>query len=222
MVPARSHKFGSEDAKRFYDRIGAWQDTQFYERSALKHLVAHSDFGHASSVFELGCGTGRLAECLFKNHLADDATYVGMDISTTMIGIATRRLANWSARAAVRQADGTSKLPYPDCSFDRFVTTYVLDLLSEPAIEHVLNEAHRLLRPNGTLCVVTSTEGVTAISRVVTAIWKGVYALDPRLIGGCRPLRLSILLDAAAWKMQHTQVVCSWGICSEVVIASPV
>ena len=222
MVPVRSarHKFGSEDAKRFYDRIGAWQDTQIYERSALEHLMAHSDFGHASSVFELGCGTGRLAECLFKKHLADDATYVGIDISTTMIGIASRRLALWSARAAVRQADGTTKLPYPDCSFDRFVTTYVLDLLPEPAIDHVLNEARRLLRPNGKLCVVTSTEGVTAVSRVVTAIWKSIYALNPRLVGGCRPLRISTFLDRAAWKMEHVYVVCSWGICSELMIAS--
>ncbi len=74
MVPVRSarHKFGSEDAKRFYDRIGAWQDAQIYERSALEHLVAHSDFEHASSVFELGCGTGRLAECLFKKHFAGE------------------------------------------------------------------------------------------------------------------------------------------------------
>jgi ubiquinone/menaquinone biosynthesis C-methylase UbiE len=221
--PARSvrHKFGPEDAKRFYDRIGAWQDAQFYERSALEYLMAHSDFEHASSVFELGCGTGRLAECLFKKHLADDATYVGIDISTTMIGIASRRLAHWSARATVRQADGTTKLPYPDCSFDRFVTTYVLDLLPEPAIDFVLNEARRLLRPNGKLCVITSTEGVTAVSRVVTSIWKRIYALNPRLVGGCRPLRISTLLDGAAWKMEHTQVICSWGICSEVVIASP-
>lgn len=223
MTPVRGtrHKFGPEDAKRFYDRVGAWQDTQFYERSAVEHLLAHSDFEHASSVFELGCGTGRLAEILFKKHLADDATYTGIDISTTMVGIASERLAQWSARASVRQADGTADLPYADGAFDRFVTAYVLDLLPEPAIDHVLTEAHRLLRPNGKLCVITSTEGVTAISRAVAGIWKCVYALNPRLVGGCRPLRVSTRLDETAWKMEHTQVVCSWGICSEIVIASP-
>lgn len=218
---AARYSFGPEDAKRFYDRMGAWQDTQVYERKAVEHLVAHSDFEHASSVFELGCGTGKLAERLFRNHLPDDATYVGIDISTTMIGIATRRLAHWGARATVRQADGTTKLPYPDGSFDRFVSTYVLDLLPEPAIDHVLNEAHRLLLPNGRLCVVTSTEGITAVSRVVSAIWKRAYAWNPRMVGGCRPLRASTLLDGAAWKIEHAQVVSSCGICSEVVIASP-
>lgn len=216
------HEFGPEDAKHFYDRLGEWQDAQFYERTALKHLVAHSDFEHASSVFEWGCGTGRLAECLFQKHLPNSAAYVGIDISTTMVGIATRRLASWSGRVTVQQADGTAKLPYPDSAFDRFVATYVLDLLPEPAIHRVLAEAHRLLRPNGKLCVVSSTEGVTPISRVVTAIWKRICELNPRVVGGCRPLRLSTLLDRATWKIEHAHIVCSVGICSEIVMAFPV
>jgi ubiquinone/menaquinone biosynthesis C-methylase UbiE len=114
------------------------------KRAALKHLLAHSDFENASAVFELGCWTGRLAECLFKEYLADNANYVGIDISTTIIRIATRRLRNWRGRATVRQADGTAKLPYGDGAFDRFVATYVLDLLPQPVINHVLSEARRL------------------------------------------------------------------------------
>jgi len=214
--------FGPEDTKRFYDRFGAWQDAQFYERAALKHLVARSDFEHASAIFELGCGTGRLAERLFKKHLADSrASYLGIDISPTMIGIATRRLANWKGRATVLQADGRAKLPCADDAFDRFVATYVLDLLSEPAINHVLSEAHRLLRPNGKLCVVSSTEGIKPVSHIVSLIWKRIYAFNPRLVGGCRPLHILTLLDGAAWKIEHTHVVCSWGICSEIVVARP-
>lgn len=215
------HEFGPEDAKRFYDRFGSYQDAQFYERAALKYLVAYSDFEHASAIFELGCGTGRLAECLFKKHLADNATYVGIDISTTMIGVATRRLANWSGRATLQQADGTARLPHADGGFDRFVATYVLDLLPQPVINRVLAEARRILRPNGKLCVVSSTEGVTPVSRTVTSIWKRMYAFNPRLVGGCRPSRVSTLLDRATWRIEHTHVICSWGICSEIVIACP-
>lgn len=213
------HKFDPEDAKRFYDRFGARQDTQFYERAALKHLVAHSDFEHATAIFELGCGTGRLAEWLFRKYLWGSASYLGIDISTTMIGIAAQRLANWKGRAAVLQADGTANLPCADGAFDRFVATYVLDLLSVPAINHVLSEARRLLRPNGKLCVVISTEGFTPVSRAFASIWKRIYAFNPRLVGGCRPLRVSKFLDEADWKIEHIQVVCSWGICSEIVVA---
>lgn len=213
-------RFTPEDAKRFYDRLGSWQDAQFYERAALLYLVAHSDFEHARAVFEWGCGTGRLAELLLKKHLPQDASYAGIDISTTMVQIATERLANRSGRAKVQQADGTTRLSYAGGAFDRFIATYVLDLLSETAIAHLVGEARRLLRPNGKLCVTSSTEGITPISRVVGSIWKRLYAFNPRLVGGCRPLRVSMLLDRTVWNVEHAHVVCSWGICSEVVVAS--
>jgi len=221
--PAQSGRcrFGPEDAMRFYDLFGAWQDAQFYERAALEHLVAHADFEHASAVFELGSGTGRLAESLFEKHLAENAHYVGIDISTTMIGIAARRLAHWSGRAAVLQADCTTNLPCADAAFDRFVAAYVLDLLPLDAISQVTGEAHRLLRPDGKLCVVTSTEGVTPVSRLVGSVWKRIYAFNPRFVGGCRPLSVSTLLDRNEWRIEHTHVISSWGICSEIVIASP-
>jgi ubiquinone/menaquinone biosynthesis C-methylase UbiE len=214
-------QFSPEDAKRFYDRFGSWQDAQFYERAALKYLVARSDFEHARAVFEWGCGTGRFAEFLLKNHLPQDANYMGIDISTTMIRIATHRLVNWSGRARVQRADGTARLSYAKGAFDRFVATYVFDLLSEADIAHVVGEACRLLRPNGKLCVVSSTEGITPVSRAVSSIWKSLYAFDPRLVGGCRPLCVSMLLDRTVWNIEHDRVVCSWGICSEVVVASP-
>lgn len=45
--------FASEDAKRFYDRFGAMEDKQFYERAPLNELVSLADFEHASSIFDL-------------------------------------------------------------------------------------------------------------------------------------------------------------------------
>lgn len=213
-------RFTPDDAKRFYDRFGSWQDAQLYERAALSYLIAHSDFEHAREVFEWGCGTGRLAELLLKKHLPLDATYVGIDISTTMVRIATHRLANWSGRAKVQQVDGTTGLPYASGTFDRFVATYVLDLLPEAAVADVVSKARSLLRPNGKLCVVSSTDGITPLSRLITAVWKRLYALNPRLVGGCRPLCVSMLLDRTVWNIEHAHVLCSWGICSEVVIAS--
>lgn len=214
-------EFGPRDAKRFYDRFGAKQDLQIYEKAALRQFVNQADFEHASAVFELGCGTGRLAASLFEKHLAEGVRYVGIDISTTMIEIATRRLARWGGRATVRQADGTMNLPTVDAAFDRFVATYVFDLLPAAVINAVLAEAHRLLIREGKLCVVTSTEGIDTISRLLCSAWKHMYAFNPRLVGGCRPLCVSELLDMSAWRIEHKQVISSWGICSEVVIAAP-
>ena len=218
---ASRHEFGPDDAKRFYDRFGMRQDAQFYEWAALKHLETDSAFERASAVFELGCGTGRFAERLLSSVLPENASYTGVDISSTMVAIATKRLERWKTRATITQAEGTAHLArYPEGAFDRFLAAYVLDLLPDAAIDSTLDEARRLLRADGKLCLVTLTEGSTPLSRLITWIWKRIYALSPRLVGGCRPLQVSALLAAKAWKVEHRRVVCSWGICSEVVIAS--
>jgi ubiquinone/menaquinone biosynthesis C-methylase UbiE len=213
--------FGSNQARRFYDWFGRWQDAQFYEKTALADLADRSDFEHASAILELGCGTGKFAETLFRTRLRPDATYVGIDVSATMVHIARQRLATWTDRATVHQADASGRLPYDEASFDRVLTTYVLDLLPRPAIQELLIETRRVLCPDGKLCIASLTEGITPASRVVASIWKRLHAFDPRLVGGCRPLRASSFLGSGAWKVEHTHVVCSWGICSEIAIASP-
>jgi ubiquinone/menaquinone biosynthesis C-methylase UbiE len=212
-------EFGPQDAKRFYDRLGRLQDAQFYERPALRQLLSYADFEHAAAVFELGCGTGRLAVQLLEERLRESATYTGLDLSSTMIAIATRRLAPWGKRATVSRGDGTAFLQYSDGSFDRFVTTYVLDLLSDASIATVLREAYRLLMGDGKLCVVTSTEGTEPISHLVGAAWMGLYKISPGLVGGCRPLDRHSWLDERYWSVEYAEAVTSWGIASEIVVA---
>lgn len=212
-------QFGPDEAKRFYDHFGSLQDAQVYERAALNRLVTASDFEHASAVFELGCCSGRLAAQLLEEQLPEAARYVGVDISSTMIGIATRRLARWDKRATVSQVDGTGSLPSADGSCDRFVATYVLDLLPDAAIANVLQEARRLLMGDGKLCVITSTEGTGPISRLVSAAWMRLYKINPSLVGGCRSLQRRSWLDERDWSVEHAEVVTSWGIASEVVVA---
>lgn len=214
-----SRVFAPEDAKRFYDHFGAMQDKQFYERIPLTELIAHADFEEALSVFELGCGTGRFAARLFAEKLPPQARYIGIDISTTMVEIAARRLKPWSGRATVTQLDGTRGLPCSDGQFDRFIATYVFDLLPLSSIGSLIGEAHRLLTRNGRLCVVTSAEGVGAISRTLSRVWKAVYERRPGLVGGCRPLRLSKLLDTTKWQIEFVRHLSSWGISSEILVA---
>ena len=95
-------QFTPDDARRFCDRFGCRQDTQgFYENPAINDLVKHADFEHARSVLEVGCGTGSFACRLFETVVPADARYIGLDISGTMIGLATRRLEPWQDRTEV-------------------------------------------------------------------------------------------------------------------------
>ena len=212
--------FTSADAARFYDRFGKKQDLQFYESAAVDRLLAVGDFGRARALFEMGCGTGRLAERLLRDHLPHDARYVGVDVSATMAGLARARLGRWAERAEVRLVDATQPWPEADGACDRFIAAYVFDLLEPPALTHVAREIQRLVASGGLLCSVAMTHGRTALSRAVSSAWKGVHALSPRIVGGCRPIHVESALDRAAWRVVHQEVVVSWGISSEVLVAA--
>lgn len=210
-----------EEARAFYDRFGSKQDRQsFYEAPALETLVARCALAQAHAVFELGCGTGRLAEMLLREHLPADACYLGVDISSTMITLASQRLAPFASRARVRQVEGEPRFPLEDASVDRVISTYVLDLMPEPAIRQALCEARRVLAPGGLLCLAGITNGTSAASRAVMGAWQWLFARKPSWLGGCRPLALEGFLSNG-WEIRFLRTIVACGIASEVVIASP-
>lgn len=209
-----------EEAKAFYDRFGSRQDSQrFYEDPALFVLLAHADFGAARSVFEFGCGTGRFAEHLLSQWLAADCRYEAVDISSTMVRLAQIRLASWRARVHVAQTSGAMSVPVPDASVDRFIACYMLDLLDEEDIRLLLAEAHRVLVPGGLLCVVGLTHGESLSARIVGGLWRALFWLQPKLVGGCRPIVVEDYVNDGDWSVRHRDVVTRFGISSEVLVA---
>lgn len=216
-----SRTLSHQEAKTFYDRFGSKQDLQrIYEDPAIRVLEEHADFEHAREVVEFGCGTGRFARNLIERRLGPDATYVGLDISSTMVELAREKLAPWSDRAQVQQTGGAPVVPLPDAQCDRFLSIYVLDLLSAEDARRVVAEAGRVLLPRGRLCLASLTFGQGALSRAVSRTWTALYGWRPRLVGGCRPIRLLDLLGED-WRLIHHQVVCTLGLCTEVAVAAP-
>jgi len=211
-----------QQARDFYDRFGRRQDRQaFYEKAALDRLLELGDFGSGEAVVEFGCGTGRFAQSLMENHLPQSGTYIGFDLSETMVQLTRKRLIPFGARSTVVRTDGRPRIPLPPTSCDRFVSTYVLDLLSHQDISRTLAQAWKVLRPGGLLCLTGLTYGTTLLSRWVVASWLAIHSLRPSLLGGCRPISLTDFLGPASWKVLYTTTVVSWGVPSEVLIARP-
>ena len=208
-----------EEAREFYNDFGARQDDQgHYEDLPLRHLIAQIAAGDAQEVCEFGCGTGRFAAELLAEHLTPRATYFGCDVSPTMIGLATERLEPFAARATLHLTDGAPRVPLADASVDRFLSTYVLDLLEEEDIRRLVAEAHRVLRPGGLLGVVGLTGGCSLRSRFIIGLWKLVHRVSPRRVGGCRPLELLQVVDCSGWEIVDRQVIVAASIPSEVVV----
>lgn len=209
-----------DEARRVYDRIGSRQDTQaFYEDVATNRILALGDLGTAAAVFEFGCGTGRFAEKMLRDHLGPDAWYSGVDVSPVMAELATTRLAKYGDRARIRQTDGTPVLPEPDASCDRFVSNFVFDLLSEADITALISEAHRILRPGGLFCVSGLSHGHGPLSRAIIGVWSRIHRLRPALVGGCRPVDLGGFVADSRWKLRHIEPRSPFGFPCEVVVA---
>jgi ubiquinone/menaquinone biosynthesis C-methylase UbiE len=222
MAETRFRTLSRTQARAAYDRIGSLQDRQtFYESHALADLCEHADFEHAASVFEFGCGTGRFGAELLRERLPKDAHYLGVDQSSTMVGLARERMLPFGERAEIRQTDGSTGLAVADASYDRFVSSYVLDLLGFDDIRQLLREAHRALEPRGLLCLTSLTAAESSLSRAVMWGWHQVNRVSPALLGGCRPLELLNHISPEHWQVVHHRRIEAFGIPSEIVVAKP-
>jgi ubiquinone/menaquinone biosynthesis C-methylase UbiE len=208
-----------KETKAFYDRFGSKQDKQaFYEDPAIRVLMEQAHFDKAEAVVEFGCGTGRFAEHLLADHLSENATYWGCDISKTMVTLTEDRIHSYGERAKVVEMGNGLDLPQADACADRFVSNHVLDILSEDDIRRILNEAHRILRKDGLACLVSITSGTHWFSKMVMDLWKWTHALRPTLVGGCRPIELSQYLTPNDWDT-HQSIAVAYGVASEVIVA---
>ncbi len=209
------------DTKAIYDRLGIGQEKgSYFEAPALALLRQYADFAAARHVFEFGCGTGSFAATLLAQELAADASYVGLDQSSTMVRLAATQVARFGLRSAVLQSGGTMVLPLANGTVDRFVSNYVLDLLPVAEIEQLLTEAHRVLAPEGLLCLTSLTYGTTPLSRLVMGGWQLRYQLQPASVGGCRPIAVLDFLDSHMWALRHHTHSTTRGLASEIVVAA--
>lgn len=209
-------------ASRFYDLVGSLEDSQaFYEDPALDRLIREGRFVSAASVFEFGCGTGRLAERLLSDELPDSARYTACDISQKMVALAGKRLERFGSRARVFEHTGALQSIYGETKYDRIVTSYVLDLLPPDQIEIFLEASREALAPGGLLCAASIAPGTGLVKSAVSNVWSAVHRLSPVLTGGCRPIDLPSMFAPEHWKIEHSDTVAAWEVTSCVVIASP-
>lgn len=101
-----------------------------------------------SSVFELGCGSGRYALQLAKKYRC---RVLGVDINESGVRTACRlaEAAQMSSECRFEQCDASKPLPYANGEFDAAFSNDVLCHI--PNREHILRELLRALRPEGRL-----------------------------------------------------------------------
>jgi len=126
----------------------AWYENVYARRSEAIHTyklklleIAAPSLAN-SSILDVGCGTGQMAQRL--NALG--AQVVGVDFSLN-------GLRHAAAYAAALQTNLDQSLPFANEQFDAVWCTEVIEHVISPL--HLLQELHRILRPGGRLFLTT-------------------------------------------------------------------
>ncbi|WP_157218404.1 class I SAM-dependent methyltransferase [Flavisphingomonas formosensis] len=111
-------------------------------------LLAHAGFSPGETVVEIGCGGGRLTREI-AGRVAPDGTVTGVDISPTLVALATDRAAaddigNISFTAIDAQTGMPGQAP-----FDRLVSRFGVMFFADPAA--AMANLRAMLKPGGRL-----------------------------------------------------------------------
>ena len=108
-----------------------------------------------STFVDLGCGPGEYAiEAAL--HIGEEGKVYGLDLwEDGLVALAKEAESRGLSQIKILTADICAVLPLQNQSVDIcFVATVLHDLVREGCVDTALEEAHRILRPNGLLAIV--------------------------------------------------------------------
>lgn len=155
-----------------YDRMTAPLERQVLQPRRIALLS-----GLGGHVLDVGAGTGANLP-----YLRAATEVVAAEPDAAMRRQLARRAVD--APVPVEVSDTTAEaLPFPDHRFDAVLFTLVLCTVADP--ERALAEAHRVLKPAGTLVIIEHVRGTGGLARwqdTITPLWRWIAA-------GCHPNR---------------------------------
>ena len=208
-------KLSQKDIKSLYNSLSAVYDIWgiLAESRARKRAIELAEISNGQSILEVAVGTGLAFYEIVKRN--PDGINIGIDISEGMLKKAQKRMRKIKSANYELKIGSAFEIPYPDGSFDLLINNYMFDLISFDDMEKILIEFRRVLKKGGKLILVNMTMGEKLGSR----IYELIYRLSPKLIGGCRPVKMSDKLNATGFHVitreYHQQLLFP----SEVILA---
>lgn len=111
-------------------------------------LIKQANVATNHKVLDFGVGTATLSLLLSKQQ--PDCYIDGVDVDEKILGIAKEKIDEQEAKITLTKYDGL-KLPYPDKTFDRVITSLVFHHLDGEQKKNSLLEIKRVLKPDGEL-----------------------------------------------------------------------
>ncbi|CAG9325553.1 unnamed protein product [Blepharisma stoltei] len=136
-------KKGFADSQSWYTKYGAMASTQLY-----REFLQFMSMNEATSVLETGSGPGN-GISIIQNLINPSCKFTATDISPGFL----KELKKIKAGNFLAQEANIEELPFPQESFDRYISNMAIHNVSDP--EKAFNEAYRVLKIGGVLGVST-------------------------------------------------------------------
>ena len=116
------------------------------ENAFRQKFLEQADIRPHDRVLDLGCGTGTMAMLIRQR--SPESAVVGVDGDPKVLNVARMKAAKAGLAIPFDEALA-DRLPYPDASFDRVLSSLVLHHLTRDDKLGALREVHRVLKPGG-------------------------------------------------------------------------
>jgi ubiquinone/menaquinone biosynthesis C-methylase UbiE len=159
-VPAAGHDW----LLPLYDPLQRWLGGE----AAHRQLIEQADLGPTDRVLEIGCGTGNLSLLVKRLHPTVDL--VALDPDPKALARA-RRKADREGVSLQLERGFADQLPYPDGSFARVLSAFMLHHLQPEERARTLRETRRVLAPGGSVHVVDFADADPWLHRLATRLF---------------------------------------------------
>ena len=163
-------------------------------QAAITQFAADTGARAVADVLDVGCSAGVSSRALADAYPA--ATVTGLDLSPFFLAVAElreRQLERGAAdvgplavrgaiprRPRVRYVHAAAEaLPFPDASFDLVASVFVMHELRPHAIDAIVTEAARALRPGGVLAFADNDPRSATIQNLPPAIFTLMKSTEP-------------------------------------------
>ena len=172
-IPALSYRFLTP----FYDFIQKYivRDVRYKTL-----LIEQADIRSGQRVLDLGCGTGTLA--IMAKQAQPKAEVFGLDADPDMLKVAKYKSKEQNLFVTF-DVGFTNKLPYPDASFDRVLSSIMIHHLKTPDKELTAREVYRVLKPGGQLHIIDFGKPVTWYGKLLGPFLHGFEEANDNIDG---------------------------------------
>jgi len=209
-------RVSQSDAVNLYDKLSSMYNLfgHLAESKARDRSLELADIKPGQHVLEVAVGTGLAFVQVVR--VNPSGRNVGIDISQGMLSMAERRLRKAELSNHELSVGSALAIQEKDNAFDVLLNSYMLDLMDEHEWITVLTEFHRVLKPEGRLVLTNMTFG----EKLGSVIYQRLYKLSPSLMGGCRGIQMSDLLQRNGFSVHLREYFQQLLFPSEVILAS--